>query len=223
MIELVLAQVGAYAAIVAVAVAVPGPDFAVVTRNALHQGTASGFATVAGVAAGTLVHVAVAAAGLTVLLTTSVPLFTAVQLAGAAYLAYLGATGLALLVRRAGPVAAAAPDQSGGRSRRGAPLTRPFRQGLLTNLANPKVVLFYVALMPHFIGWSTGWWWPCLLVTVSVLINSAWFGALAGAMHRWGAVLRRPRAALLLDGVSALLFLGVAVWLTVEVVRVGVH
>jgi threonine/homoserine/homoserine lactone efflux protein len=218
--SLFLAETGAYAAIVAVAVAVPGPDFAIVVRNAVRHGTAPGLATVLGIAAGTFVHVAAAAAGLTVLLAASRPLFTAVQLAGAAYLAYLAVTGLRWLAVRgaagAGETTAAGPRPPAAGPGR---LVRPFRQGLLTNLTNPKVVLFYLALMPHFVGRPAGPWWPAVLPAISVAINAAWFGAVTGVVHRWGAVLRRPAPALLLDVVPTVLFLGASVWLVVEVAR----
>jgi len=204
----------AYAAIVMTAVAVPGPDFAVVTRNSVRDGSAYGVATTAGIAAGTLVHVAAAAAGLTALLTTSRTLFFVVQLVGAGYLAYMGWCSLAWLLRRA--TATEADRGADGATRSAVPLRQAWWQGVLTNLTNPKVLLFYVALMPQFVDRVGRWWWPCLLVGLSVVINAAWFSGIAAAMRWMGGTLRRPRVARRVDAASGAIFLGVGLWLATE-------
>ena len=110
----------------------PGPDFALTVRNSLRGG---GLATALGVVTGQLVWALATAAGIAALLVASHPAFVALRIAGAAYLIWLG---LMALVRR------------GGRHeltpRRGS----PYRQGLLSNLGNPKMPVFFTSLLPQF-------------------------------------------------------------------------
>jgi threonine/homoserine/homoserine lactone efflux protein len=121
----------------------PGQDTFFILGQSLSRGVRAGVASAFGIAAGCLVHTAMAAIGLSALLAASAAAFVFVKLAGAAYLVYLG-------VRMIGaPGARLALDRavSGDvRSRWSA-----FRDGLITNVLNPKVALFFLALMPQFI------------------------------------------------------------------------
>lgn len=139
----------AFVTVSAVVICVPGPDTALVVRNTLSGGRPSGIATALGITLGIVVWVAAAAVGLVALLQASEPLFQALKLAGAAYLVYLGALSLwAAVVRR--PLEAAARPRT--------PLTprRAFRQGLLSNLGNPKIAVFFASLLPQFVPDGTG-------------------------------------------------------------------
>jgi threonine/homoserine/homoserine lactone efflux protein len=120
----------------------PGPDTLYILGRSIAQGRAAGIASVLGIGTGALIHTLAAALGLAALLAASASAFLAVKLAGAAYLVYLGA-GM-LFAKR---VVAAIPK---GFSRRG--LLIVYRQGLLTNVLNPKVALFFIAFMPQFIA-----------------------------------------------------------------------
>ncbi|MEY2452514.1 MAG: hypothetical protein QOD92_2088 [Acidimicrobiaceae bacterium] len=118
---------------------IPGPSVLYVVTRSIEQGRRAGFVSVLGLHTGTLVHIAAAATGLSALLLTSATLFSAVKLAGAAYLIYLGVTRLA---RRT------APEE---RHVERASLGRIYRQGFFVNLLNPKTALFFVAFFPQFI------------------------------------------------------------------------
>jgi threonine/homoserine/homoserine lactone efflux protein len=139
-------SLGLFAATVFVVNATPGVDMLFVATRTLRHGVVGGIAAALGVAAGCIVHTLVAAFGLAALLATSGAAFAVVKWAGAAYLLWLALGMLREGVRPAGAVAIdAAPAASPG-------VARLFAQGLLTNVLNPKVALFFLALLPQFIA-----------------------------------------------------------------------
>jgi threonine/homoserine/homoserine lactone efflux protein len=117
----------------------PGPDMLLVVERASRRGFAAAAAAAAGVGTGCLVHTAAVAAGLSALIAASPTALTAIRALGASYLLYLG---LRLLFARAR--AAADPVRASPRG--------DFTTGLLTNLTNPKVVLFFAAFLPQFVA-----------------------------------------------------------------------
>lgn len=117
----------------------PGPDVLYIVGRSLAQGRMAGVISSLGIAAGSLVHVAGAALGLSAILAATPAAFDVVRYAGAAYLVWLGVGAL----RRRG--AALAIDESGTPSR-----AAIFRQGAVTNILNPKVALFFLAFLPQF-------------------------------------------------------------------------
>lgn len=126
----------------------PGPDSLLIMSRSAGQGWRAGAAAALGIGAGTLVHVMAGALGLSALLAASATAFVVVKLAGAAYLVWLG-IGM-LRTRSAGassPVAESTAAPQGATS-----LWAVFRQGLLTNVLNPKVALFFLAFVPQFIS-----------------------------------------------------------------------
>ena len=119
---------------------VPGPAVLYVVTRSIHQGRRAGLASVLGIHVGTLVHIAAATVGLSALILSSAVAFTAVKIAGAAYLIGLGLW--TLLARR--------PDAGvalGGERR----LRRIFAQGIVVNVLNPKTALFFLAFLPQFV------------------------------------------------------------------------
>jgi threonine/homoserine/homoserine lactone efflux protein len=122
----------------------PGPDMLYVAARGASEGRPAGIASALGIGAGTLVHIALVAAGLAALLAAVPVAYLAIRLGGAAYLIYLGVRGL--LAR---PTTAAAPLEP-------APLGMIFRQGVITNVLNPKVALFFLAFLPQFVDPSRG-------------------------------------------------------------------
>lgn len=183
------AQLLAFTGVAAGMVALPGADFTVVVRNALASRTA-GVATAFGVAAGLLVHTALAVAGLAAVLVAVPALFRTVQLLGGAYVLYLGLSTLYAVRRRVRSDAAAmgGPAPSGS--------TRALRQGFLTNALNPKAPVLFLSLLPQFVPDGQP---PLprtlLLATIVVLLALLWFPAVAFLVDRLGRWLRRPRTA----------------------------
>src|SRR4051812_4154938 len=124
----------------------PGPDFALTVRNTVRGG---GLATAAGVASGQVAWALATAAGVSALLVASHPAFVLLRVAGAAYLIWLG---VATLLRRK-PVAPALGVATLLRRKHVAPAPgagRPYRQGVLSNLGNPKMPVFFTSLLPQF-------------------------------------------------------------------------
>jgi threonine/homoserine/homoserine lactone efflux protein len=123
----------------------PGLDTALVLRSAVSMGRGPAFATALGVNAGALVWGAAAAVGVSALLTASETAYLVLRVAGAAYMLYLGARMLVGAVRRHtdAPVAGTTPTEPS--------VWNTFGRGLLTNLLNPKVGAFYVAVLPQFV------------------------------------------------------------------------
>jgi threonine/homoserine/homoserine lactone efflux protein len=132
----------AFVAVSAVVICTPGQDTALTIRNTLGGGRRSGVATAGGVALGQAVWTLAATAGLVAVLSASEPLFRALKLAGAVYLVYLGAHTLYLAFRRRA-------DASVGRGEALAP-ARALRQGVISNLGNPKMAVFFASLLPQF-------------------------------------------------------------------------
>jgi threonine/homoserine/homoserine lactone efflux protein len=139
-------SLGVFAATVFVVNATPGVDMMLTLARTLRHGVPGGLATALGVMAGCVVHTLVAAFGLAALLAASAAAFALVKWAGAAYLLWL-AIGMLRSAASPGP-AASAPDTGSAAS---PGLARLFRQGLLTNVLNPKIAFFFLALLPQFI------------------------------------------------------------------------
>jgi threonine/homoserine/homoserine lactone efflux protein len=133
----------AFVAVSAVVICTPGQDTALTVRNTLAAGRRSGIATAGGVATGQAIWTIAASAGVVALLSASEPVFTAIRLAGAAYLVYLGLHSLAHAVCHRG---------HGIAVRGSAPISTAtaFRQGALSNLGNPKMAVFFASLLPQF-------------------------------------------------------------------------
>jgi RhtB (resistance to homoserine/threonine) family protein len=196
-----------YLVAVALITITPGADTAVVIRNAIARGARAGVLTALGSAAGLLVWGAASAIGIAALLAASSVLFTAVKLAGAAYLIYLGV----LSWRLAGHRGERAPTTRDERRDEG---LRSCRQGLLTNLSNPKAALFFTALLPQFLTASdppvTA---PAVMTLIAAVASAGWLSLYAYGVGRFGDLLRRPRARRAIDRTTGvvLIVLGVRV------------
>jgi len=134
----------AFIGVAALLTIAPGPDMALVLRNALRGGRPTVVPTAAGIATGCVAWGAASSLGVAALLAASAQLYQALKLAGAAYLVFLGLLALRAAMR-GGPVESSPADLA--RTRAGS-----YRQGLLTNLLNPKVGVFYATFLPQFIA-----------------------------------------------------------------------
>ncbi len=202
--------VATFAAVATVLTLTPGLDTALVLRAALTRGRREAAATAGGIVAGLFVWGAAAAVGVSALLTASELAFDVLRYAGAAYLVWFGAR---LLLRALRPrTDGSLPDTAPART-----AWRAARLGLLTNLLNPKVGVFYVALLPQFLpDGSDPLAVGVLLAGVHGGISLLWFAlliTLAGALGRW---LRRPRTTRAIDGVTGATLIGFGIRLAVS-------
>jgi len=182
----------------------PGVDTVLVLRSSIARGTGAGLASATGICSGLLVHALLSSVGLTVILSQSATAYHAVRLAGAAYLLWLGGS-ILYATLRPGSVTPAAPGDVGeGRLPRSSlPRGRclaAFLQGLLNNLLNPKVVLFYLAVVPQFVphgGSIVGT--SLLLGGIHAVMGIAWLGLVATAAGRARRWFDRPAVKTWLD------------------------
>jgi threonine/homoserine/homoserine lactone efflux protein len=184
----------------------PGQDTLLTVRNTVSGGRAAGFLTAVGVAAGQFTWTVAASLGLTAILLAYPAAFMALRVAGAAYLVYLGVQSLRLAFN-----VAMTSDVSPPGCAAAAPLTF-LRQGLLSNLGNPKMLLFFTSLMPQFAAGSGG----APFVTLGVifcLLTLGWLWCYVVVIGTVGHLLGRPGVRRTVDGVAgtALLVLGLTV------------
>lgn len=171
---------------------VPGADMALVMRQVFLGGTTLAYRTIAGNMTGIVVHAIALAAGLSALLAASAEAFTAVKLAGAAYLAYLGIQTLRA-ARRADWADAAVPANGDGR-RRGVPTMRTaYVQGLVSTVLNPKPALLFLTYLPQFIDPARAVLPQiAFLAGIHILLGIAWMTTYAQLVARAHRTLSRP-------------------------------
>ena len=184
-----------------VMVALPGPDQALITRNALVGGRRAGRRTMLGGACGLSVHATAAAFGLSALLATSATAYTTLKLVGIGYLVFLA---LRMLATSGAPESPDRQDHSGPR--------RPFAQGLLSNALNPKVALFFLTFLPQFLP-SHHAALPAALALSAIfaVIYIAWFSTLVWFVDRLGRALKKPAIQRRLERITASALLAFAV------------
>ena len=165
-----------------VLIVLPGPDQALIMRNALVGGRRAGVRTMLGGASGLTVHAAAAALGVSALLATSATAYATLKLVGVAYLLYLAVK----MLRSAGR-----PDEAEARPHGGG---RPFAQGVVSNALNPKCALFFITFVPQFLP-DHGPTLPVALALSAIFmaIYLAWFSGLVAVVGLASDALRRPR------------------------------
>ena len=177
-----LAHAAAFLGVSALVIVTPGQDTALTIRNTLTRGRRGGVQTAIGVSLGQLVWALSASVGLAALLRASEPAFLALRLAGAAYLLYLGAAALRSAFTREPEPLLEAPRRR----------TAPLLQGLLSNLGNPKMAVFFTSLLPQFAphgSFATLFALGCVFCTMTLL----WLSAYALVVSKAGSLLRRSR------------------------------
>jgi RhtB (resistance to homoserine/threonine) family protein len=188
-------------------IVIPGPDTAVVTKNALAGGKRGGVFAACGVAIGLTVWTLAAALGIAALLRASEVAFTALKIAGAVYLIWIGVQ----LLRKPGALPTGLGPAQSRRAR------RAVRQGLLSDLGNPKIAVFFTSFLPQFVhGGSSPFASLLLLGAIFAVLTLAWLAAYGVAIGHGTKLLRRPRVQRALDRFTGLVFLGFGVRLAFE-------
>ena len=191
----------AFVLVAAVVICTPGPDTALTIRNTLLGGRRNGLRTAQGVAVGQALWTLAASAGVAALVAASQPVFVAVRIAGAAYLVWLGLQSLAAAVR-------GRREEHGPRGSRAG-----FRQGLLSNLANPKMAVFFTSLLPQF---GTGFGELLGLGLLFASLTLVWLSAYALVVARTSRVLVRGQVRRALDALSGLTLAALGIRLAAE-------
>ena len=181
----------------------PGQDFMLVITRSIAMGRKAGMATIAGVSISLIIHSVLVAFGLGALLQTSELLFTVMKIIGALYLLYLG-----VKTFRAKPVEIDTTKSNKISSK------RLFVEGLVSNLCNPKVIIFYIAFLPQFVGSTSANPTQTLFVLgvvfaaiTFILIGS--IGLMADSMSSW---LRQKKSIqTMLNRISGIILIGFAV------------
>ena len=201
----------------------PGPDNVFVLLQSAQRGWRAGMAVVLGLCSGLVVHTAAVALGLAAVFAASAMAFTVLKLFGAAYLLWLAWQTLrpapavpepVALATASGTPAAAAPAPGTAIYGNRRSLWRMYGRGVVMNLSNPKVLLFFLAFLPQFADPARGPVAVQLMVlgAVFMLASLLVFGAIACFSGAFGALLQRSaRAQRILAQVSALVFVGLAV------------
>jgi threonine/homoserine/homoserine lactone efflux protein len=177
----------------------PGPDMLYVAARGASEGRAAGIASALGIGAGTLVHITLVALGLAALLAAVPIAYLVVRITGAVYLVYLGVRAIrsrsALTIKELEP----------------APLSIVFRQGVLTNVLNPKVALFFLAFLPQFVDPNRGNPVPQIVALglvfdlTGTLVN---LGVAVGASRAASRLREASRARNVLQKITGVLFIG---------------
>jgi threonine/homoserine/homoserine lactone efflux protein len=200
----------AFALVAAVVTVIPGADMALVARSVLTYGRRAGYVTSIGACTGLWLHALASALGISAILMTSAEVFSWVKLAGAVYLVILGLSSLRRALRRDGRLATSATTMAQG-------TRHAYVQGLLSNLLNPKVAVFYLTLLPQFVRPGD----PVLarsllLASIHVVIGLVWLTLYTYSLGSLASVLSRPRVRRGLEAVTGLVLLGLGARLAYE-------
>ena len=202
-----------FLAVSLVVIMTPGPDTALTIRNTFLGARAGCIATAAGVAVGQCCWAVATSLGGVALLVASEPVFLAIKYVGAAYLVYLGVMALREALRR--------PPQNRPPS---APTNAPtlkavvaFRQGIISNLGNPKMAVFFASLLPQFVPTSQASVAAFLLLGLSfAALTFAWLVFYAALIARIGTLLQRHQVRRWLEAVMGTLLIGFGIRLATE-------
>lgn len=201
----------AFLAFAALLVVIPGPDFAVVTKNTLMGGPRRGRWTALGIGVSNAVQGTAAVAGLSALIVRAQPVFEAIKWGGVGYLIYLGAQSLRSAIRGHYQPMGGEPE---GKDR--GPALGGWRQGFLSNMTNPKVLVFYLAVLPQFLHRGAA---PELLLAFAgshAVLSVIYLFIVTAALGRLRAVLARRKVRRAMDAVTGSVLIGFGANLATE-------
>lgn len=196
-----------FLAISAVVIITPGQDTALTVRNTIAGGRQGGIATAFGVACGQMVWALATDVGVITILTASETIFTTIKLLGAAYLVFLG---LQALHRAFAGSDASGPENQ--REQKTLSSHTGFIQGLISNLCNPKMAAFFASLLPQFISPGPSAFGVTILLGLTFCtMTFFWLAGYAAAITKAGHVLRWPKVARTLEGITGFTILALGI------------
>ncbi|MCA0143387.1 LysE family translocator [Blastococcus sp. LR1] len=200
------AQLLPFLAVVAVLTLTPGPDMALVLRNGVAGGARAAWWTGLGCCAGIAVYATASAVGLAALLAASSTAFLVLKLVGAVYLVYLGVMALWHSRRRTGEPAVLREEVAVP-----APRGTAFRQGLMSNLLNPKIALIFLTLIPQFVSPGEPASTTGVLAAVFLGVAVLWWRMFSLAVGALGRLLSRERVRTTIERVTGTVLIGLGV------------
>ena len=192
----------AFGSLLSIVLFTPGPDFVLILRHSLAD-RRTGAVVAAGVISGLFVHTAAASLGLSALVATRPQLLSALTYAGAAYLTWLGISAIRSAFK------ARASDEGIPAAKEPIAVTTAFRYGFLSNLLNPKALLFFLGLLPQFIEPGEGAGLRTLMLAGATVVAAAlWWAIVVVLAAGAGKKLRRPGVGERIDVVTGVLLVG---------------
>jgi RhtB (resistance to homoserine/threonine) family protein len=200
-------QVIAFTLVAAVLAVTPGADTMLVMKNGIRFGSGAGWATTFGILSGTVIHAVISALGISVIVAQSATLFRLIKGLGALYLVWLGIQAL----RSAGKI----PSTEG--TGRNLAVRSAFREGLITNVLNPKVAVFYVAFLPQFIAPTDPVLAKALLLAcIHNVLSLIWLGSLVMVISRGKRWVQKHTVQTWLSRASGIILIALGVRLALE-------
>jgi threonine/homoserine/homoserine lactone efflux protein len=203
----------AFLAISILVIVTPGPDTAMTIRNVLIGGRRGGLYTALGISSGQMVWAVATSIGIVAILLASDRVFHLLKIAGAAYLVCLGAASLCSALRRtpAGP-----PENDEKRATRLSP-TAAFRQGLISDLSNPKMAIFFASILPQFVPEGQGMLSALVLFgLVFSVLTFLWLSFYSVLIASAGSFLRRQSVRRVFEGVMGATLVALGIRVAVE-------
>jgi threonine/homoserine/homoserine lactone efflux protein len=205
-----LTELFAFIGVSALVICAPGPDTALTIRNSIVGGRRGGMLTAGGIAAGQLVWTIATSLGIAGLLQASQPAFTALKIIGAAYLVWLGFQSILAAVR-------GGPSHEEPKIRYQLGRWNAMRQGLISNLANPKMAVFFLSLLPQFVTAASGGFAGfALLGVMFCAMTFGWLSVYAVVLQRLGSFLDKSRVRRAFEAVTGTVLVGLGVRLAAE-------
>jgi RhtB (resistance to homoserine/threonine) family protein len=181
----------------------PGTDTMYIVSRSISQGKKAGIYSVLGISTGSLVHTFLAAVGLSVILTTSAVLFTIIKIIGAGYLIYLG---VRMLIQKSSNLEL--------KDTKSMSLKKIYTQGLLTNVTNPKVALFFISFLPQFIsGDNSNGPLPFIILGLSFVMTGTVWCLLVAIFSSYATKKLRnnPKVEFILNKITGIIFIGLGI------------
>lgn len=208
-------QILAFAGLAALLTISPGADTILVIRSVISRGPTAGLLTTAGICSGLFVHAALSAAGLSLILLKSALAFEILKTAGACYLLYLGFQSIRKAFKKGPGNAGSLKSNFVKNEKKSA--RRAFMEGMLNNILNPKPAVFYLALLPQFIGPTD----PVLLKSLMLagihfVMSIIWLSAISLFFGKMQSFLANPRAHQWLEASSGVILIGLGIRLAME-------
>ncbi len=209
------AQTLAFIGVAALLTVTPGADTMLVMRSVITRGQQAGLLTTLGICMGLFVHATLSGLGLSFILVQSATVYELVKFAGACYLIFLGVQSIWQALRR--EPADTTPTDRLARAAAAPTWQRSFLEGMLSNVLNPKVAVFYLAFLPQFMSPGD----PVLarsvlLAGIHFVMGVAWLSALVFFLGKIGAFLSRPSVRKNLEATTGTILIGFGVGLALE-------